>query len=97
MQARILEEFFEFVTTNLNADVDLIIYIRTNPEVALHRIQQRSRYEERDIKLDYIKLIGDLYDQWLLHARNKKIIIINGNATTHEMLKELEKKIQKKQ
>lgn len=85
---------YTFMTTHLNTIVDVIIYVRTDPEISLERIKKRGRFEELQIKLDYVKLIGKLYDRWLLHQRNKKIIVINGNFPTDKIMEELEKKIE---
>lgn len=93
-QAKILEDLYTLMTNHLNTNVDITIYIRTDPEIVAERIKKRARYEERDMKLDYLKLVNELYDRWLLHQKdNKKIIVINGNLSTDEMIQELESKI----
>ncbi len=42
------------------------MYLRTKPEVAYERIQQRSRHEENKIPFQYIKDLHELHEDWLV-------------------------------
>ncbi len=53
-----LSEWFNYLVTSGNVDfgVDLIVYLRTDPEVAFHRVLARCRSEEENkISKDYIR------------------------------------------
>src|SRR3990167_696791 len=43
------------------------IYLRTPAEVCFQRIQERGRFEEKPISLDYLKRIETKYENWFVH------------------------------
>ena len=48
------------------------IYLRSEPEKCLHRINKRGRFAEKNIKLEYIQKIHEL------HEKNYKLAIENN-------------------
>ncbi|KAH9498873.1 Thymidine kinase 2, mitochondrial [Bulinus truncatus] len=60
------DEWFNFVVKTGHAHVDLIVYLRASPENCFDRLRKRSRKEEADVPLDFIKSLHKLYDDWLL-------------------------------
>lgn len=84
----ILKHWYKFVSRNLLEDqpIDLIIYIRTEPVKALKRIQQRGRTEEREIGLDYLRLLNKVYENWIQEKMIcYPIIIIDGEKDPTEL------------
>jgi len=65
----VLSEWFNFIKDNIPLKVDLIVYLRTDPEVVHDRICQRGRSEEDSISLDYLKSIHNLHEDWLIHNK----------------------------
>jgi len=51
----VLDEWFKWITSHLDTGGDLIVYLRTHPEVALERTQLRARKEESRVTLHYLK------------------------------------------
>ena len=53
----VLSEWCNYLMTapQLNFHIDLIIYLRTSPEIAYERIQNRDRQEENKIPFQYLK------------------------------------------
>lgn len=64
----VISEWFNFLVTCPQFDfhVDLIVYLRTEPETAYGRILARSRKEENKISLEYIKNLHELHEDWLV-------------------------------
>lgn len=55
---------------------EVVIYLRTSPEVAMLRIKQRGRASERDISWAYLNRLHDAYDRWSDNmARQAKVMI----------------------
>ena len=52
--------------TDLDNSVDLIVYLRTTPEIAWQRVKARARSEEKVIPIEYIRvsqlLLGEEYE-----------------------------------
>jgi deoxyguanosine kinase len=59
-----------------------IIYIKTEPEICLERINKRNRTGESAIELDYLKLCSKYHEDMMIELREKNIevIILNGNV-----------------
>ncbi|KAG8521753.1 Thymidine kinase 2, mitochondrial, partial [Galemys pyrenaicus] len=47
----VLCEWFDWITSNIDVSVDLIVYLRTTPETCYQRLQMRCREEEKVIPL----------------------------------------------
>jgi len=43
---------------------DVVIYLRTSPEVAMMRVRQRGRPSERSITWEYMNRLHDAYELW---------------------------------
>ena len=54
-----------------------IIYIKTSPEICLERIAQRSRGEEADIPIEYLRHIDRMHEEWLSKLDN--VIVVDGS------------------
>lgn len=76
----IISEWLEFVKESIEINVDLIIYLRNTPETSLLRIKKRNRPEEQNIKLQYVELIHQLYENWISTQNQIPIIIIDSNC-----------------
>jgi deoxyadenosine/deoxycytidine kinase len=59
-----------------------IIYIKTNPEICLERINKRNRTGEDTIKLDYLQLCSTYHEDMMneLREKNIEVIVLNGNV-----------------
>lgn len=93
----ILNEWFQFIIEKISINIDLIIYLRASPDVILQRIRERNRPEEQDISIDYLRLLHQKHDDWILNSKfplPAKTIILNGNNSKGEILAELENKIE---
>ena len=58
---------FDFLDETMVLDLDLIIYLRTSPEVAYSRMMDRGRKEEAGAPLNYLQLLHDAYEDWLIN------------------------------
>jgi len=73
----VLSEWFDWLVGNQSCDVDLIVYLRTSPQVVYERIKKRSRSEEREIPLDYLTCLNDLHEAWLMGQGEAKNVVAN--------------------
>ncbi|XP_035719841.1 deoxynucleoside kinase-like isoform X1 [Vespa mandarinia] len=91
----VLEEWFDWCIKNANIETDLIIYLRTSPEIVNQRMRIRARKEENLVSLEYLKRIHEIHDEWLLYqslfSLPAPVIILDGNKSTEEMVIEFEK------
>ncbi|KAJ8983330.1 hypothetical protein NQ317_010869 [Molorchus minor] len=57
--ASVIDEHFNWLTSYSDTSIDVIIYLRTMPELAYERIKQRNRSEEKCVPFEYLKEIHD--------------------------------------
>lgn len=64
---------------------DVIIFLRTSSEVLLERIKLRGRDYEKDIEKDYLEIINQCYEDYVVLMREKygvKIVYIETSEKT---------------
>merc|ERR1712168_1476731 len=68
----LLDSWYDVLTSRpeFDTDVDLIVYLRTSPEVAMSRVKSRNRSEEQAIPLSYYQMMHKLHDDWLIHQNS---------------------------
>lgn len=83
---------------NHDCHLDIIFYLRTNPEVCMRRVQERNRPEEvSSISLEYLKNLHIFHEKWLnssiknLHYyQPTSVIIIDANQPVDNVYKSIE-------
>lgn len=87
----ILDKHLHIFQNNSNK-LTHIIYLYTNPEIALQRIQIRNRLEENNITLQYLQNLHYQHETHLSKL-NIPIIIIDANQTKEEIKHSYDKTI----
>ena len=67
--------------SQLDLQVDLVVYVRTSPEVAWNRVKSRGRSEEDTVPLKYLQEIHQLHEDWLFTPNpdfNLEVMIVDG-------------------
>lgn len=73
-----------------NVKIDLIVYIKTSPEISFLRVKSRGRFEEEEITLEYIKSIHQLYEDFITNVKSR-VITIDGNLDPANIFNEFRK------
>ena len=73
----LLRHFFDMVRDNEGLKADVIIYLRTSPEIALTHVRSRNRQGEESVSLDYLTDLHRYYDNWLLHEDNVIVVDVD--------------------
>jgi deoxyadenosine/deoxycytidine kinase len=77
--------WFDWLERKITRKPDGIIYLRATPEVCLDRVRQRHREEESSVSLDYLTVIHDKHEKWLMNPSYNGIpiyIIENAHSMT---------------
>lgn len=88
IEHNILDEWYKhLINTEPLLTVDYIVYLKTDPKVALERLRNRARVEENLIDLDYLKLLNIQYEQVFLKSPFSKapVFVLNGNLNQSEI------------
>ena len=84
----VLESWYKLLTNNkmYDMEVDLVIYLKTSPEVAMTRVRGRQREEEQEIPLEFFKRMHDLHEDWLIYRNSTptvgpppQVLVINAD------------------
>ncbi|XP_077982209.1 thymidine kinase 2, mitochondrial-like [Glandiceps talaboti] len=84
----VLTEWFNWLIQNLDLKMDLIVYLRTDPENCLRRIQERSRSEETGITTEFLQVLHKLHEDWLVNKVfpvPAPVLILDGNNSIEDM------------
>lgn len=83
LEHSILDQWFQWITQNERVALDIIVYLRTEPEVALERIRRRKRPEEDHFSLAWLRQLHMLHDSWLLGKSEfplpPRVLVIDAN------------------
>ena len=77
LEQSLLAHFFTMVKNNSGVVADVIVYLRTSPEIALTRIRKRNQQGEEDLSLGYLTKLHSYYDSWLLEEGN--VVVVNAD------------------
>lgn len=96
---RLLNNEIKKSPTGFDLSADLILYLQTDPKIALDRIKARGRPEENGIELAFLESLHTLHENWLIHKNNsfsenfpsKMVIVINTNHDLQTMMKVYQK------
>lgn len=90
-------KLFDKIYNNLEWMPEVVIYIRTDPEVCMSRMKTRGRDCEKEVPLDYLSAVHNKYEE--LFPLNKSNIvpsntprmvhIINGNRPHDEVYEDV--------
>lgn len=58
---------------------DLLIYLRASVPTLVKQIQSRGRDYEESIRLDYLKLLNERYENWIEGYKEGKLLIIDSD------------------
>jgi deoxyguanosine kinase len=58
---------------------DLIVFLKADTEVAMHRIAIRDRSYERNMDYDYIDRLNKAYDEHFSKRSSERVLIIDSN------------------
>ncbi|KAJ8319137.1 hypothetical protein KUTeg_004228 [Tegillarca granosa] len=97
LEYAILKNWFHFLTERENTDLDLIVYLKADPEVCFNRIKKRSRKEEAGVPFDLIQSLHDLHEEWLIKQKDKPpapVLVLDANNEYSNMTRLYEDKRQ---
>ncbi|CAB3386186.1 Hypothetical predicted protein [Cloeon dipterum] len=90
----IFDKWYSWVSDNTDIGLDLIVYLRSNPEKVYQRLLQRSRKEELSVSLEYLQQVHEAHEKWLLHGIPAKapapVLVLDANSNLDAMYRQYE-------
>ncbi|CAG7834567.1 unnamed protein product [Allacma fusca] len=90
----VLVEWYNWLESNLDLKLDVIIYLQTEPGVVYSRMKSRGRSEEATVPLEYLTALHDTYENWLVNqnpedpSRKQEVVVVNANQGKEEVFEE---------
>lgn len=84
----ILQEWYKFIDKSIDIRADLIVYLRSTPEIVYERIKQRARAEESCVPLSYLQELHDLHEDWLIRKKtgsNVPVLVLDADLGLDEI------------
>lgn len=95
--AAVIDRWFQWIVQQNLVDVDLVVYLRTSPEVVYERILSRKRPEEKSVTLEFVKALHDIHENWLFHKVlfqcPAPVLVLNANLERNSIQSEYEKSL----
>ncbi|XP_037080961.1 deoxynucleoside kinase-like isoform X2 [Pollicipes pollicipes] len=85
----VLAEYYSRSAAWFDIGVDLIVYLRTSPEVAFERVVRRARAEEAPVTLDYLRQLHCWHQRWLMGERPAhwpRVVVIDADQELQRLL-----------
>ncbi|XP_022128821.2 deoxynucleoside kinase [Pieris rapae] len=89
-QYQVLLTWFDYTEKNLDISLDLIVYLRTTPEVVWERMMNRGRAEESEVPLEYLQQVHESYENWLSFPDvGCEVLTIDANRDIQYVIEDL--------
>jgi len=66
LEWKLYKDWFNWLVDNYVPIPNGFIYLRVDADVCFDRLTKRNRHEESSVSLDYLKLLGNKHEDWLI-------------------------------
>ena len=70
------DQIFQLLNVQIPSP-DLVIFLQAKPEVLLHRIKSRSVSYEKEIDLEYLKMLIEGYNYYFFHYDRAPLLVVD--------------------
>ncbi len=102
LEWKLYQEWFSWLVGAYTSKIKGFIYLQTDPEVCYSRLVKRNRSEESTVSLDYLTMIHEKHEQWLVYGKelesnlkNAPVLVLECNKDFEYDLQEQEKHMKK--
>ncbi|CAH0564023.1 unnamed protein product [Brassicogethes aeneus] len=88
----VLDQWYRWARSNVDINLDLIVYLRSTPDVVYERVKSRARPEENTISLEYLTQLHDSHEKWLMTEDERfntvPVLVLDADKTRDEVLEQ---------
>ena len=86
----VLYSWYDFLDQKMGLDLDLIVYLRSDPSISYERMKNRNRDEESEVPLEFITSLHNVYEDWLIKQKfgdiDVPVLVMDANKSKEELL-----------
>jgi len=86
----VLYSWYDFLDQKMGLDLDLIVYLRSDPSISYERMKNRNRDEESEVPLEFITSLHNVYEDWLIEQKfgdiDVPVLVMDANKSKEELL-----------
>ena len=87
----VLCSWYDWLDETMGLDLDLIVYLRTDPEIAYERMRKRNREEESNAPKKLLFDLHQVYEDWLINKTlgdvKVPVLVLDANNDIEDMIK----------
>lgn len=91
----VLDQWYRWIRANVDISLDLIVYLRSTPEVVYERVKARGRPEESGLSLEYLQQLHKSHEQWLMTDDERfntiPVLVLDADKTLEEIVEQYKK------
>ncbi|KAG5861415.1 hypothetical protein JTB14_012475 [Gonioctena quinquepunctata] len=95
----VLDQWYRWIRANEDISLDLIVYLRSTPEVVYERVKERGRPEESGISLQYLKGLHESHERWLMTDDERfntiPVLVLDADKTLEDIMEQYRKNEEK--
>lgn len=95
----VLDAWYKWIRANVDISLDLIVYLRSTPEVVHERVKSRGRPEESGLSLEYLQQLHDSHEKWLMTDDERfntiPVLVLDADKTLSEIYEQYKKNEEK--
>ncbi|CAG9768511.1 unnamed protein product [Ceutorhynchus assimilis] len=88
----VLDQWYRWIRANVDISLDLIVYLRSSPEVVYERVKSRGRPEESGLSFEYLKQLHDSHEKWLMTDDQRfntiPVLVLDADRTLEEIVQQ---------
>ncbi|KAJ8957350.1 hypothetical protein NQ318_004829 [Aromia moschata] len=91
----VIDQWYRWIRANVDINLDLIVYLRSSPEVVYERVKARGRPEEHSMPLQYLTDLHESHERWLMTDDERfntiPVLVLDADRTLEEIVDEYKK------
>jgi len=91
----VLDQWYRWIRANVDISLDLIVYLRSTPEVVYERVKARGRPEEATLSFEYLQQLHRSHEQWLMSDDERfntiPVLVLDADKALEDIVEQYKK------
>lgn len=96
LEYAVLSQWFNWLVSAHDTQLDLIVYLKADPNICYERLKKRSRKEEETVPVTLLENLHKMYEDWLINQVHgplpAPVMVLDANYGLEEMVQVYEAK-----